>query len=108
MCGIHSLGRPSVCAAACSPAARATLPPCGSQTAAAAVAARAQTEETPLHEFAMHSTSEAAVAMVIAAYPAALKAKTDVRRRPPARAASPRLASPRAPTPPRLCAFAVW
>jgi len=30
--------------------------------------------ETPLHEFAMHSTLEAAVAMVIAAYPAALKA----------------------------------
>ena len=94
-----------MCAAACSPAARATLPPpCGSQTAAAAVAARAQTEETPLHEFAMHSTSEAAVAMVIDAYPAALKMKTSVRRRPPA----PRAASPRAPTPPRPCALAVW
>ena len=93
-----------MCAAACSPAARATLPPCGSQTAAAAVAARAQTEETPLHEFAMHSTSEAAVAMVIDAYPAALKMKTSVRRRPP----TPREASPRAPTPPRPCALAVW
>jgi len=34
--------------------------------------------ETPLHEFAMHSTLEAAVAMVIAAYPAALKAKCDL------------------------------
>ena len=33
--------------------------------------------ELPLHEFAEHSTSEASVALVIAAYPAALNAKTD-------------------------------
>ena len=76
---------PSMCAAACPPTARAcaALPPRGSQAAAAA-AARAQSEETPLHEFAAHSTSEAAVAMVIAAYPEALKAKTEVRRCPSA------------------------